>query len=432
MLAQLDDRQLESLLNSLSDEELARLKYDWPLWARPNQLPPDGDWWTIWMLMAGRGFGKTRTGAEFVQAEVTAGRASRIYLIGATASDVRDVMVEGESGLMAIAPPWNRPLFEPSKRRLTWPNGAVATMFSAEEPERLRGPQGDLGWCDEVGAWSSGDAWDQMLFGLRLGRRPRVVATTTPRPTELIRGILKRPDVVVTRGGTYENKRNLAAAFLTTVVKKYEGTRLGRQELGGELLEDTPGALWSVAMIDNSRMKEMPCEPSRIVVGVDPAVTGHEESDETGIVVAAQGSGEWRDHYFVLSDRSGRHPATKTNPEVQTWSDVVVRSYRTHNADRVVAERNNGGDLVAGAIHQVAPDIPVELVVATRGKVKRAEPVAMLWEQGRAHMIGMHPQLEDQMTTFQPDDPTASSPDRMDAMVWAISYLIGATGVYVL
>jgi phage terminase large subunit-like protein len=432
MLSALPPEQLQQVLSSFSDDELFRLKYEWRAWARPNQLPPEGDWWTVWLLMAGRGFGKTRTGAEYVRDEVEAGRAGRISLIAATASDVRDVLVEGESGLMAVCPPWNKPLFEPSKRRVTWPNGAVATMFSGEEPERLRGPQSDLAWCDEIGAWSSGDAWDQMMFGLRLGRRPRVVATTTPRPTQLIRDIIKRQDVVVTRGGTYENRRNLADAFLTTVVKKYEGTRLGRQELDGELLEDTPGALWSSSMIEQSRLKTVPCELSRIVVAVDPAVTSHEESDETGIVVVGKGSGEWRDHFFVLSDKSGRHPATGTTPGVPTWSQVTVDAYRAHKADRIVAERNNGGDLVAGAIQQVAPGVPVDLVVATRGKVKRAEPIAMLWEQGRAHMVGMHHQLEDQMTTFQPDDPTANSPDRMDAMVWGVTALLDTDGIFVL
>jgi phage terminase large subunit-like protein len=389
------------------------------------------------MFLVGEGMiptHNTRTGAEWIRSRVEAGVARRIYLVGATASDARDIMVEGESGIMSVCPPWNKPLYEPSKRRLTWPNGAVATLFSAEEPERLRGPQGDTAWCDEIGAWTSGDAWDQMMLGLRLGRNPQALATTTPRPTAFVRSILHRPDTVVTRGTTYDNKRNLAPAFLTTVLKKYEGTRLGRQEVLGELLEDTPGALWSAAMIENTRWRALPegWEWGRVVVGVDPAVTSHDESDETGIVVCGRGAGAWSDHYVVLSDKSGRHPVTSSDPTTKTWAAVAVEAYRAHMADCLVAERNNGGDLVAGAIAQVAPDVGVRVVVATKGKAKRAEPIALLWEQRRAHVLGMHHHLEDQMTTFQPDDPTASSPDRMDAMVWAMTELTGGEGLVVL
>jgi len=410
---------------TFTDAELAALGYDWPTWARPTQLAPDGDW-TVWLLMAGRGFGKTRCGAEWVRGEVEAGRLSRIALVAATAADARDVMVEGESGILAVCPPWNRPNYEPSKRRLTWPNGAVATLYSAEEPDRLRGPQHDGAWCDEVAAWDRPDTWDQLMFGLRLGARPRVCATTTPKPVQLVRDILTRPDCVVTRGKTSDNRANLADAFLRSVVAKYEGTRLGRQELDGELLEDNPGALWSRALLDASRLDALPCEPSRIVIGVDPAVTAHEDSDETGIIVACRGSGATRDHVFILADRSGRHPAT-------AWPREVVALAKLHKANRVVGEVNNGGDLVEAAIRN-APGgtyTPFQSVHATRGKYKRAEPVAMLWEQGRAHLVGHFPDLEDQMATFRPDDPAGRSPDRMDALVWAVTALMDTSTVMV-
>lgn len=427
----LTKQQIKSVLAHFTEDDLFRLAYDWPTWARANQLPPNGDY-TIWMIMAGRGFGKTRAGAEFVRARVESGEAKRIALVAATSADARDVMVEGESGLLTISPPWNKPLYEPSKRRITWPNGAVASLFTAEEPERLRGPQFDTFWCDEVGAWPNKEAWDQLMFGFRLGNNPKGAVTTTPRPTQLVRDIIKRPDCTVTRGSTYDNRANLSKSFFQQVIKQYEGTRLGRQELKGELLEDTPGAIWTTELIENTRVRDVPCELSRVVVAVDPAVTSHEDSDETGIVVVGRGSDEWRDHFFVLADYSGRHPSVKTSPKVKTWPEMAIHAYKVHKADRIVAERNNGGDLVAGAIRQAAPDVAVEAVVATRGKVRRAEPVAMLWEQRRAHFVGVMHHLEDQMTTFAPDDPTSKSPDRMDALVWATTALMDSEQIIVL
>jgi phage terminase large subunit-like protein len=419
------DRASAILDGQFTDLEIAALAFDWPLWARPNQLAPAGDW-TVWLRMAGRGEGKTRSGAEFVRAEVEAGRAGRVALVAPTASDARDVMVEGESGLLAVCPPWMRPTYEPSKRRLTWPNGAMAVLYSAEEPDRLRGPQHDLAWADEVAAWERPDTWDQLMLGLRLGVRPRVVATTTPKPVQLVRDIIGRSDCIVSRGATRDNIDNLAEAFLRTVVKRYEGTRLGRQELDGELLEDNPGALWTRSVLEDSRLDKLPCEPSRIVIGVDPAVTSHEESDETGIIVACRGSGAARDHFFVLEDRSGLHHATQ-------WPREVVAALNAHKAERIVGEVNNGGDLVEAAIRQVPGGAyaPFESVHATRGKAKRAEPVAMLWEQGRAHLVGSFARLEDQCCTYRPDDPTGKSPDRMDAMVWAITALMVECEVWV-
>ena len=241
----------------------------------------------MWLLLAGRGFGKTRTGAELVRARVAARSARRIALVAPTAADARDVMVEGESGILAISPPWDRPRYEPSKRRLTWPNGAVATLYSADEPERLRGPQHDAAWCDELASWRYPEAWDMLMFGLRLGTDPRVVVTTTPRPTKLIRELLADPTVVVTRGTTYENRANLAPDFLEQIVRKYEGTRLGRQELEAEILDDVPGALWSRGVIEAARADSAP-HFVRVVVAIDPAATSGEGADETGIIVAGK------------------------------------------------------------------------------------------------------------------------------------------------
>src|SRR5438105_7318410 len=304
------------------------LENSWPAIARTNQLPPLGDWWQIWLLLAGRGFGKTRTLAEWVCQRTAAGEAGRIALVAATAADARDVLVEGQSGILAVSPSWFRPVYEPSKRRLTWPNGAMATTFSAEEPERLRGPQHDAAICDELGAWSRPETWDMLQFGLRLGRYPRCLVATTPRPTRLIRELLAREgrDVMVTRGSTYENRANLAPGFFDQIIRKYEGTRLGRQELNAELLEDTPGALWSHAIIDAARQAAAP-NLARIVVAVDPAASSGEDADETGIVVVGKDS---QGHGYVLADASGRYSPTE-------WARIAIAAYRAHRADRIVA-----------------------------------------------------------------------------------------------
>ena len=285
-LAALPAASRNKLIGSLSPAEARSLLCDWSFWARPNQLPPDGDW-RVWLLLAGRGFSKTRTGAEQIRARATR-TARRLALVAPTAGDARDVMVEGESGILAISPPWERRRYEPSKRRLTWPNGAVATLFSADEPERLRGPQHDAAWCDELASWRYPEAWDMLMLGLRLGADPRVVVTTTPRPTKLIRKLIADPTVVVTRGSTYENSANLAPAFLGQIVRKYKGTWLGRPEIDAELLESAPGALWNRGIIEATRASGIP-ELSRVVVAIDPAVSATEGSDETGIIVARQG-----------------------------------------------------------------------------------------------------------------------------------------------
>jgi phage terminase large subunit-like protein len=409
----------DELIAGLSPADARALLYDWPFWARPNQLPPAGDW-RIWLLLAGRGFGKTRTGAEMIRARAIAQKARRLALVGPTAGDARDVMVEGESGILAISPPWERPRYEPSKRRLTWPNGAIATLFSADEPERLRGPQHDGAWCDELASWRYPEAWDMLMFGLRLGADPRVVVTTTPRPTKLLRELMSDPAAVVTRGTTYENRPNLAAAFFEQVIRKYQGTRLGRQELDAELLQDMPGALWNRGFIESTRARISPTLV-RVVVAIDPAASAKEGADETGIIVAGKdedGRG------WVLADASGHYHPTE-------WAKTAISAYRAHGADRIVAEVNNGGDMVEATLRMIEPDAPFAAVRATRGKVTRAEPVAALYEQGRVRHLGVFPQLEDQMCAFTAQahaNPNARSagysPDRVDALVWALTDLL--------
>jgi predicted phage terminase large subunit-like protein len=368
--------------------------------------------------LAGRGFGKTRSGAEWVRAQVGAGTAKRIALVAPTAADARDVMIEGESGLLAIAPSDDRPLYEPSKRRLSWPNGAVATLFSADEPERLRGPQFDAAWCDELAAWRYPAAWDNLMMCLRLGEHPRVVVTTTPKPVRLVRALLKSPDCVVTRGTTRENARHLAPSFLAAIVKQYEGTRLGRQELEAELLEDVPGALWTRDAIERARVATAPVL-RRVVVAIDPAASSGESADETGIVVAGLGEDG---HGYVLDDLSGRY-------RPHEWAARAIGAFRKHAADRIVAETNNGGEMVEATLRTVDGNVPYKPVHASRGKIARAEPVAALYEQDRVHHIGAFPSLEDQMCTFVAGVAAGqSSPDRVDALVWALSELMVARG----
>jgi phage terminase large subunit-like protein len=418
-LASLPEALRNDLIAKLSPAEARALLYDWPFWARPTQLPPAGSW-RVWLLLAGRGFGKTRTGAELIRARVVAQTARRLALVAPTAGDARDVMVEGDSGILAISPPWERPRYEPSKRRLTWPNGAVATLFSADEPERLRGPQHDSAWCDELASWRYPEAWDMLMFGLRLGTDPRAVVTTTPRPTKLLRELIADPTVVVTRGSTYENRPNLAPAFLGQIVRKYEGTRLGRQELEAELLEDVPGALWNRGLIEATRARTAPAL-IRVVVAIDPAASSTDDADETGIIVAGKdGEGQG----WLLADASGRYQPTE-------WAKTAISAYRAHSADRIVAEVNNGGEMVEATLRMIDPNAPFAAVRASRGKVTRAEPVAALYEQGRIHHLGVFPQLEDQMCAFTPDAHGNSrsrsagySPDRVDALVWALTDLL--------
>lgn len=416
--------QIRTALAGLTDDECEGLLHDWRFFARPEQTPPDGDWLN-WLILAGRGFGKTRTGAEWTREQVRAG-AMRVGLIGPTASDARDVMVEGESGLLAVCwagdrthagEPLGRPSYEPSKRRLTWSNGAVATLFSAEEPERLRGPQHEVIWADELAAWKYlRETWDMAQFGLRLGDRPRTCITTTPKPLPLVKEILKDPRTVVTRGSTFDNASNLAPTFLQAIRQKYDGTRLGRQELNAEILDDVPGALWTRAMIDAAHVKVAPAF-KRVVVAVDPSGTAGAEDtgDSIGIIVAGLGLD---DIGYVLADRT-----CKLSPD--GWGRAAVKAYHEFKADRIVAERNFGGAMVKHVIATVDRSAAYREVTASRGKVARAEPVAALYEQGRVKHLGGHAALEDQMCALTGDGYIGEgSPDRADALVWAISDLM--------
>ncbi len=418
-LASLPETLRNEILAALTPSQAQRIVYDWPFWARASQLPPAGKW-RVWLLLAGRGFGKTRTGAEFISARA-ARSGRRIAVIGPTTADARDVMVEGESGILTISPPWNRPRFEPSKRRLTWPNGAIATLYSADEPERLRGRQHDTAWCDELGSWRYPEAWDMLMFGLRLGADPCVVVTTTPRPVRLIRELAVDSNVVVTRGRTTENRANLAPGYLEQIVAKYQGTRLGRQELDAELLEDVPGALWNRGVIEAARSSTAPPLLARIVVAIDPAATSGESADETGIIVAGKDgdAGGW-----ILADASGRYQPAE-------WAKIAIAAYRAHGADRIVAEVNNGGEMVETTLRMVDPNVSFAAVRASRGKITRAEPVAALYEQGRIRHLGCFPQLEDQMCGFTREAhgeaarrSLGHSPDRVDALVWALTDLM--------
>ncbi|MEQ8587657.1 MAG: terminase family protein [Thalassobaculaceae bacterium] len=409
----MDPTTARVLLAGLSDRDAALLLHDWSLWARDKQLPPPGDW-RVWLILAGRGFGKTRTGAEWVRELAESGRAGRIALVGETGADARDVMVEGESGLLACCPPWARPLYEPSKRRVTWPNGAAATCFSADDPDQLRGPQFDAAWADEIAKWRYEASWDNLMLGLRLGADPRCVATTTPKPRAWLSRLMADPRTAVTRGGTRENAANLAPAFLDQILARYDGTRLGRQEIEGEYLTDVPGALWSRALVEAARAPAAAVpELRRIVVAVDPAVTSGSGSDETGIVVAGRDGGTG---FWVLEDLTGR-----LSPDL--WARRVADAYARVRADTVVCEVNQGGDLVAATLRTVDPTLPVRAVRATRGKRLRAEPVAALYEQGRVRHAGSFEALEDQMTRFT-GAPGDGSPDRLDALVWALTDLM--------
>lgn len=397
--------------------------------ARENQRPPEGDW-ENWLILAGRGWGKTRTGAEWVRDLAQHGPSGmRIAMVAQQASDVRDIMIDGESGILAISPPWFEPVYSPTKRRLTWPNGAIAMCYSSEEPRQFRGPQFHAAWCDELAKWSNVDeCWDNLQFGLRLGRRigwsPKVGITTTPLPIDIIKSLRKDPMTVMAGGDTsmYANIANLAESFVRKIRKNYEGSRLGRQEIHAEVLEDTPGALWNTELLDSLRVDrdDLP-DFDQIVVGVDPSVANPKvdpdrDTSECGIIVVGFSGVDhptlgWVRYGWVLADRSMKgHPSE--------WALAVKNAYEEWSADLIVAEVNNGGALVETNIHAVDKNLPYEQVHASRGKVTRAEPIATLYQQRRVYHVrgDDFSKVEEQMCTYLPG---MKSPDRMDALVWA-------------
>lgn len=407
------DKQKE-FIHSLSPEEAVTFFYDFQgIWARKKQKFPKNEEWRIWLILAGRGFGKTRTGVESVRYVVENNQAERIGLIAPTAADARDVIVTGESGILNSFPPHIKPKYEPSKRKLTFPNGAVAFTFSADDPERLRGYQYDFLYMDELAAWKyQQESFDMAMFGLRLGKNPRAVITTTPKPTKIIKDLIKDDGVKLTTGSTFENKDNLAKPFLNQILNRYENTRLGAQEIYGQILNEVEGALWNRSLLERDRIKynELPAL-NRIVIGVDPAVSNNENSAETGIVVVGIADDQ---NGYVLEDAS-----IQASPD--EWARRVVEVYHKYEADLIVAEANNGGDLVKTVLKTVDQTINVRMVHAQKNKVARAEPVSALYEQQKVFHVGFFSQLEEQQCEFVAG---AKSPDRLDALCWAITYLM--------
>jgi len=427
-LRSLPATKVKELFAALGPDKVDELQHDWSFWGRDAQFPPPDKDWNTWLINAGRGFGKTRCGAEWVREQVKLGH-KRIACVASTNSDIERVMVKGESGFLSVC--WKHdkdyngkltgfPEWSPTKRSLTWANGAKVEFYSAEEPERLRGPQFELAWCDETAAWNKDmDTWSMLQFCMRLGKHPRIMVTTTPKPTKLIRQILKDPKTIVTTGSTFDNSSNLAGTYLTAVREQYEGTRIGRQELYAEVLEEAEGALWTTAMLDDASVKheDVP-DLARIVVALDPAVTSNAESDMTGIVVAGI---DVNGVAYVLGDYTDR-----LSP--QGWAMKAIELYHHHQADRIVAEVNQGGDMVKTTIHGEDETVPYKAVRASRGKFARAEPISALYERGLVKHVANPPdgatlnELETQMRTWEPLG-SIGSPDRLDALVWAITDL---------
>lgn len=418
----------KAFLDGLGEEALLSLPWLWEFWALPHQLPPAGDWKT-WVVLGGRGAGKTRAGAEWVRGQVEGarphdpGRSRRVALVAETLDQARDIMVLGESGLVACSPPDRRPVWHSTRRLLVWPNGAEAQIFSAHDPESLRGPQFDCAWSDELAKWTKGDrAWSMLQFGLRLGEDPRQTVTTTPRNVPTLKDLLVSPSTVATHAATEANRANLAGSFLDEIRSRFGGSQLGRQELDGVLLEDVDGALWTREMLDAGRVDAVPAL-DRVVVAVDPSVAAGPDADECGIVVAGAVTRgplkDWR--AFVLED------ATVPAASAMTWARAAIAAFRRHESHCLVAEVNQGGDLVGTVLRQVDPLLPYRSVHARSGKAARAEPVAALYEQRRVHHLRSAnlARLEDQMCAMTRSGYLGrGSPDRVDALVWALTDLI--------
>ena len=417
VLGSLPMEEQKKFLEQFTIEEIQAMQDDWSLKLRREQFPPEHDDWKVWYINAGRGFGKTVAGSNWVNIEAEKEKV-RIALIGPTSADCRDVMVEGPTGIMATASPSFKPVYAPSLRKVTWPNGSEAHLYSAfsvEDAERLRGPQHHLAWCDEIAAWRQlQHAWDMLNMGLRLGVNPRMLCTTTPKPRKILKDIKSRDSTVLVRGSTYDNMMNLPESFRDVLIAQYEGTRLGRQELYAEDLEEAEGALWTRDLIETTRKdgKEVP-DIHRTVVGIDPAMTANADSDEVGIVVGSIGADK---HLYIRFDHSARLSPGAT-------CTAAVRHYNQHSADRVIAEANNGGDWIELGIRQVSPNIPYKKLHASRAKKARAEPVAALFEQGKAHIVGVLPELEDELCSWEPVG-NMPSPNRLDAMVWVATELM--------
>lgn len=412
-LALLTEQERTAIIRNLSDKEIEELLYDWRFWAREDQIAPDWNWF-CWLHLGGRGSGKTRPGSEWIIERARAGYR-RHALIGETKADVRDTMIEvGDSAILNVCPPWWKPDYEPSKRRLTWPNETISIIYSGDEPGQLRGPQHDTAWCDELAKFKyPQDTWDNMEFGLRLSENPQVLVSTTPKPIPIIKQLVADPRTALTRASTYMNRHNLAPAFLKRILDKYEGTRLGRQEIHGQILDDNPNALWKRDNLEKYRVTSHP-PLFRVGVGVDPEGSDTEESAETGIIVAGVAYIGDVLHGFILEDLT-----IKGSPN--EWGSAAVSGYNKNHADIVVGEVNNGGDMVGFVIQTVDKTVNFKAVRASRGKYTRAEPVAALNEQGRIHHVGFFADLEDQLCEWVPGE---KSPDRLDAYVWIITELM--------
>ena len=439
ILRQLPPEKVKSVLDALGPKKTEELRHTWEFWARDNQLEPEGKDWRVWFINAGRGYGKTRSGVEWVRENAKRG-VRRIAAIAATNSDIERVMVKGESGFLSVCWEGDKtysgklmgfPKYSPTKRSLIWWKNGIETgkkddiltevqFFSAEEPERLRGPQFELAWCDELAAWNKDiDTWAMLQFCMRLGKRPRIMVTTTPKPTKLVRQILKDSKTHVTTGSTFDNAANLAGTYLTAVKEQYEGTRMGRQELYAEVLEEAQGALWTTDMLDSCSVKQEDVpDLIRIVVALDPAVTSNAESDMTGIVVAGI---DVNGVAYVLGDYTDR-----LSP--QGWASKAIQLYHQFQADRIVAEVNQGGDMVRTTIHGEDESVSYRAVRASRGKYARAEPISALYERNLVKHVANPTdgsslnELETQMRTWEPLG-SIGSPDRLDALVWALTDL---------